>query len=135
MDEPLLSKSYASQVLFEGILISCVTLIAFYMGKQVDTLTASTMAFSTLCLARLFHGLNCRGKASIFKIGVFSNKVIWFAIVVGVGLWAMIMTIKPLMTIFEIATLSSEQFLSIGGLAITPLIVIQGIKLLVNKKK
>lgn len=135
MDEPLLSRSFALEVLFEGILISCVTLVAFYMGKQVNHLTASTMAFSTLCLARLFHGLNCRGKASLFQLGVFSNKASWLATLLGAALWAMIMTIKPLMSIFEIASLSKEQFISIGMLSLVPLVVIQLIKLILGAKK
>ena len=135
MDEPLLSRSFALEVLFEGILISCVTLVAFYMGKQVNHLTASTMAFSTLCLARLFHGLNCRGKASLFQLGVFSNKASWMATLLGVVLWAMIMTIKPLMSIFEIASLSKEQFISIGVLSLVPLVVIQLIKLILGAQK
>ena len=135
MDEPLLSRSFALEVLFEGILISCVTLVAFYMGKQVNHLTASTMAFSTLCLARLFHGLNCRGKASLFQLGVFSNKASWLATLLGVVLWAMIMTIKPLMSIFEIASLSKEQFISIGMLSLVPLVVIQIIKLILGAQK
>ncbi|WP_410495553.1 cation-translocating P-type ATPase [Cellulosilyticum sp. ST5] len=135
MDEPLLSRSFALEVLFEGILISCVTLVAFYMGKQVNHLTASTMAFSTLCLARLFHGLNCRGKASLFQLGVFSNKASWLATLLGVVLWAMIMTIKPLMSIFEIASLSKEQFISIGVLSLVPLVVIQLIKLILGAQK
>lgn len=135
MDEPLLSRSFALEVLFEGILISCVTLVAFYMGKQVDHLTASTMAFSTLCLARLFHGLNCRGKASLFQLGVFSNKASWIATLLGAALWAMIMTIKPLMSIFEIASLSKEQFISIGMLSLVPLVVIQLIKLILGAQK
>lgn len=135
MDEPLLSRSFALEVLFEGILISCVTLVAFYMGKQVNHLTASTMAFSTLCLARLFHGLNCRGKASLFQLGVFSNKASWLATLLGVVLWAMIVTIKPLMSIFEIASLSKEQFISIGVLSLVPLVVIQPIKLILGAQK
>ncbi len=135
MDEPLLSRSFALEVLFEGILISCVTLVAFYMGKQVNHLTASTMAFSTLCLARLFHGLNCRGKASLFQLGVFSNKASWLATLLGVVLWAMIVTIKPLMSIFEIASLSKEQFISIGVLSLVPLVVIQLIKLILGAQK
>ena len=35
--------------------------ISFYLGNPMKTpMTASTMAFATLCLARLFHGFNCR---------------------------------------------------------------------------
>ena len=135
IDEPLLSKSFALEILFEGILISCVTLVAFYIGKEVSRETASTMAFSTLCLARLLHGLNCRGKASFFKLGVFSNKASWFATLLGILLWGMIVTIQPLMSIFEIAMLSKAQFISIGILAFVPLVVIQVIKLILGNKK
>ena len=82
---PLLNKAFASQVGLEGLLIAAVTLIAFYLGLSTgDHMTASTMAFATLCLSRLLHGFNSRSKQSIFKIGVFSNKYSWIAFIVGV---------------------------------------------------
>ena len=46
------------------------TMAAFHMGlNQGDEMLASTMAFATLTLARLFHGFNCRSDIHIFKLG------------------------------------------------------------------
>ena len=43
-------------MLGQGALIAVVTLISFYIGLQTSPAVASTMAFATLTLARLFHG-------------------------------------------------------------------------------
>ena len=51
------------------------------MGLKVNDAVGSTMAFATLCLARLFHGFNCRGDKSIFSIGLLSNRYSWMALV------------------------------------------------------
>ena len=86
--ESILTKDYMLQIGAEGLLIATFTLIAFYIGLQSNNkLVPATMAFSTLCLARLFHGFNCRGKQSIFKLGLFSNKYSIYAFVTGLVLF------------------------------------------------
>ena len=128
---PLLNKSFASKVVLEGLLIAVATLIAFYIGLSTgDHVTASTMAFATLCLSRLFHGFNSRSKQSIFKIGVFSNKYSWIAFILGVVFLHLVLLAPPLMGVFEVATLSGTQLGSIYGLAFLPFVLIQLYKLL-----
>ncbi|MGL5352757.1 MAG: cation-translocating P-type ATPase, partial [Clostridium sp.] len=76
----ILSKDFIIEIATEGLIIAIFTIIAFTIGlKTGDEFVASTMAFSTLCLARLFHGFNCRGNKSIFKLGLFSNMYSWLA--------------------------------------------------------
>ena len=73
-NESILNKELLKIVAFEGIIISIFTIISFYGGNpNLNPKAASTMAFSTLCLARLFHGFNCRGNQSIFKLGITTN--------------------------------------------------------------
>ena len=135
MNTPLLNKSFAKSVLLEGLLIAIASLIAFHLGLSTgDTVTASTMAFATLCLARLFHGFTARSKESIFKIGVFSNKYSWLAFILGVIFLHLVLLVPGLMGIFEVAALSGQQFGYIYGLAIMPLVVIQIVKLLVVRR-
>ncbi len=123
---PILNKTFAINVLIEGLLIGVATGIAFWIGLTVaDATLASTMAFATLCLSRLFHGFNCRSRESIFKIGVFSNKQSWIAFIVGVVLLHIVLFVPGLKGIFEVATLSGTQLITIYGLAIAPLIVNQ----------
>ena len=131
INTPLLNKNFAITVVLEGILIAIASLIAFHLGLSTgDTVVASTMAFATLCLARLFHGFTARSKESIFKIGVFSNKFSWLAFLLGVIFLHLVLLVPGLMGVFEVAHLSGEQFGYIYGLAIMPLVVIQIYKLL-----
>ena len=131
INTPLLNKNFAVTVVLEGILIAIASLIAFHLGLSTgDTIVASTMAFATLCLARLFHGFTARSKESIFKIGVFSNKFSWLAFLLGVIFLHLVLLVPGLMGVFEVAALSGEQFGYIYGLAIMPLVVIQIFKLL-----
>lgn len=128
---PLLNKAFARQVLTEGFIIAAVTLIAYHIGlASGNAMTASTMAFATLCLARLFHGFNSRSKESIFKIGLFTNKNSWYALVLGIMLLHLVLLVPSLMGVFEIATLNKAQFGAIYGLALTPLVLIQLYRLL-----
>ncbi|KAA9031138.1 calcium-translocating P-type ATPase, PMCA-type [Niallia endozanthoxylica] len=132
--EPLLNKRFATLVGIGGLLIAISTLTAFHIGLETgDEVVASTMAFATLCLARLFHGFNVRAKQSIFQIGVFTNKYLWFSIIGGIFLLQIVLMLPPLMGIFEVAPLTGAQFGWIYGLAFMPLIVSQIFKLLFIK--
>ncbi|MVX66060.1 HAD-IC family P-type ATPase [Clostridium chromiireducens] len=131
---PILNKSFAIEVIMEGLLISVVTMAAFHIGLYTGgAYVASTMAFATLCLSRLLHGFNCRSKESVFRIGLFTNRSIWFAVIIGFLLLLLVLTFKPLRGVFEVAPLSSGQISYIYGLSVIPLIVVQIYKLLFVK--
>ena len=131
---PILNKSFAIEVIMEGFLIAVVTMVAFHIGLNTGGAhVASTMAFATLCLSRLLHGFNCRSKESVFKIGLFTNKTIWFAVIIGYLLLILVLTLAPLRGVFEVAALSSSEFSYIYGLSAIPLIVVQIYKLLFVK--
>lgn len=124
--ESILTKDYMLQIGAEGLLIATFTLIAFYIGLQSNNkLVPATMAFSTLCLARLFHGFNCRGKQSIFKLGLFSNKYSIYAFVTGLVLFNSVLFIPPLQKLFEIAPLDKTLVAYIYILAFMPTLFIQ----------
>lgn len=124
--ESILTKDYMIQIGAEGLLIAIFTLIAFYIGLQSNNkLVPATMAFSTLCLARLFHGFNCRGKQSIFKLGLFSNKYSIYAFVTGLVLFNSVLFIPPLQKLFEIAPLNRTLVAYIYILAFMPTLFIQ----------
>ena len=128
---PLLNKAFTTQVVLEGILIAISTIIAFQIGLSTgDTLTASTMAFTTLCLSRLVHGFNSRSKQSIFAIGVFSNKYTWLAFIIGVFSLHIVLFMPMLTTVFEVAPLTTAQLGFIYSLSVLPFLVNQWYKLL-----
>ena len=124
--ESILTKDFMIEIAFEGLLIALFTIIAFHIGLSTGNKeVASTVAFSTLCLARLFHGFNCRGKKSVFALGVFSNKFSWYAFGAGLVFLNAVLFIPPLQNLFQVASLSGSLVLAIYLLAFFPTLIIQ----------
>lgn len=135
-NESILNKELLKIVAFEGIIISIFTIISFYGGNpNLNPKAASTMAFSTLCLARLFHGFNCRGNQSIFKLGITTNIYSICAFLVGVLLLSIVLFIPPLKIVFNVVSLSGNQYLLLIFCAIMPTVIIQLLKIIVSYKK
>lgn len=127
--ESILNKPAFVQIAYEGVLIAIFTLMAYFIGYRINAATASTMAFSTLCLARLFHGFNCRSTKSIGNIKFTGNQYSIIAFAIGGGLLALILTVPALQGIFEITPLNGIEFILILVLALMPSIFIQGRKI------
>ncbi|MEG1395475.1 MAG: cation-translocating P-type ATPase [Oscillospiraceae bacterium] len=130
--EPILTKKLLGAVLFEGALIAIATMGGYHIGMEQGGATlAMTMAFATLTLARLFHGFNCRGTASIFKLGFKSNKYSVGAFFLGVLLLAAVLFVPGLKHLFMVAdafTLTHAGMVAL--LAFAPTVVIQIKKLI-----
>ena len=127
--EGILTKDFIARLAGFGILIAVVTQAAYYMGLQVDPMTASTMAFATLTLARLFHGFNCRSHKSIFKVGFKSNMWSVGAFFAGVVLLAFVVFVPFMHGLFAIAPLDIVQIGSIILLAFIPTLVVQIVRI------
>lgn len=84
-DESILTKDFLSKIGLEGFVIGAMTMIGFLTGyHQNGALLGSTYAFGTLCLARLFHGFNCKSDHPvIFTKVFFNNKWLQRAFVLG----------------------------------------------------
>lgn len=121
----ILSKDFLVRILVEGSIIGLFTLMAYHIGLTTSPQLASTMAFATLCLARLFHGFNCRGKQSIFKLGFASNKYSLWAFLAGFLFLNAVLFIPGLTYLFEVAPLTLSTTLTIYGLAFMPTVIIQ----------
>ena len=135
----ILTKDFALLMLGQGALIAIVTLIAFYLGNPAETpALASTMAFATLTLSRLFHGFNCRSNHSVFKIGLLSNMYSVGAFLVGTLLLVIVLFVPVIQSWFAVEAINQTQFGLIWLLAVIPTVIIQlikGIVDLINKKK
>lgn len=127
--EGILTKSFLLSILVQGGLIAVCTMMAYHTGLATGSeAVASTMAFSTLTLARLFHGFNCRSRHSIIKIGMRSNLYSVMAFEAGVILLAAVLFVPGLQTLFSVADLSVRQLLTIVIFAVVPTTVIQAYK-------
>ena len=131
----IMDKEFMLNVLVQGAIIAVFVMTAFYMGlNQGGAELASTMAFATLALARLFHGFNCRGKASIFSLGFRSNMASIGAFVIGVLLLNAVLLIPAFHGLFMVTPLTLGNLLAIYGLAFAPTVLIQLFKIIRDKR-
>ncbi len=132
----ILTKDFMGAIFLQGALIAVCTMTAFHLGLQAGgSAVASTMAFATLTLARLFHGFNCRSKHSIFHLGLSSNWYSVGAFFAGVILLALVLFIPILERLFSVAALSGAQIGTIIGLAVIPSVIIQIYKVIMEHRK
>ena len=124
--ENVITRANFIQIILQGALIGSATLGAFYIGLGNEGhYGAMTMAFATLCLARLWHGFNSRGKESIFALGLFTNMAVvgaWFA---GACLLGAVLFIPVLQNPFTIDPLRTIDVFYVVGLSLIPTIIIQ----------
>jgi len=122
--EGILTKDFLQTLGIQGALIAVATMAAFYLGMQINNGMACTMAFATLCLARLFHGFNCRGSRSIFRLP--SNPYSVGAFFVGTLLLMLVLFVPALHGLFDIDNaLTLTNIGQIVGLAFAPTFLIQ----------
>ncbi len=132
----ILTKDFMATILLQGALIAVCTMTAFHMGLNAGgAAMASTMAFATLTLARLFHGFNCRSKHNIFKLGFSTNWYSLGAFAVGVLLLGSVLEISFLQRLFSVTPLNGAQLGSVILLAIVPTIAIQIFKIVRDLRK
>ncbi|MEG1847150.1 MAG: cation-translocating P-type ATPase [Lachnospiraceae bacterium] len=127
MHESILTKSFLFNIGTQGLSVAIVTIIAFLIGLQDgNAVLASTMAFGTLCTARLVHGFNCKSEAPvIFSSRFWNNKYLWGAFGIGLVLMTAVMTLPILQGIFKVQTLNLTQLFTVYGLALAHLLIVQ----------
>ena len=142
MNESILTKDFLTKIGTEGLCIGITTMIGFMIGltgEGGNAVLASTMAFETLCTARLVHGFNCKSDYPvIFSKRFWNNIYLIGAFLLGLVLITCVMTIPALDEVFKVQTLTFTQLLIVYGLALVNLPIIQlmkKIKLMFRKNK
>ncbi len=127
----ILTRRFLRDILIQGGLIAVCTMYAYQTGlRQGDAAIASTMAFASLTVARLFHGFNCRSSHSIFRLGLTSNLYTVMAFEAGVLLMGGVLFVPALQRLFAVSDLSMGQLAVVGACAFLPTVVLQGWKVL-----
>ena len=123
----ILSRGLLTAIGIQGLLIAVVTMAGFYLGyRGGDAALASTMAFSTLTLARLFHGFNCRGRESLFRLGLGSNPASVWAFLAGVALLLLALFTPGLKSLFLVSpAFGLAELGQVALLALSPTVLIQ----------
>ncbi len=146
-----LFKGSLFTLLFNGVLIGILTLIGFIYGvnKYGDAgvtlvnvannpealMHAQTIAFVVLSGTQLIHSLNMRSSdKSIFKIGLFSNMYLIYAMIVGIGLQMAVIYTPPIARMFNVIPLTLTDWGLVIILSLIPLVINEIIKLFIKDK-
>jgi Ca2+-transporting ATPase len=139
----ILSTREYVEIVVIGVIMAVTALAAFYVGLAeaggasqdvalpIDQLDrARTICFGILAIGPLFHAFNCRSKTkSLFRLGVFSNRPLWYAVLVGLLLEIATIYVPPLRPIFRTVPLDGEAIAWIGAMSIAPFVIGELVKL------
>ncbi|SDZ75269.1 calcium-translocating P-type ATPase, PMCA-type [Psychroflexus halocasei] len=142
-NESFFAHKQGSRAILGGSLIGFLTIGAYWFGFYEhgyspfdenipeDILSyARTMAFMSLIASQLFYSLAFRHyRKSIFQIGIFSNKYLTGAIIIGFLLQVLVLEIPVLQEAFKLQSLDAAGWAMAIGLGLVPLIVNEIIKL------
>ena len=135
--ESILTKAFLQKIGIEGLSIAVTTMAAFYIGNHFgNAVLASTMAFGTLCTARLVHGFNCKDdRPVVLSKKLWNNKYLLGAFALGLCLITAVLMIPACSGVFQVQTLTGTRLLIVYGLALLNLPIIQIIKMVRIKMK
>lgn len=127
IEEPILTKSFLVQLGSQGVIIAVMTMAAFLTGLcREGVLPGSTMAFGTLCMARLFHGFSSKSKKAVWnKKMLWNNQYLILAFLIGFALISMVLLIPAINAVFHVQTLKITQYAVVCGYAFLSFILIQ----------
>lgn len=145
--ERIFVKDDVSFMILNGSLIGTLTLFAFMEGLKIYTestslftmnlqavnsealIHAQTLAFLTLSVSQLFHAFNLRtNQKSIFQAGIFKNRYLIGAVVVGLVLQIALVYVPVLSDWFHLRPLVWQEWLFVIGLSVIPVAVNEFVK-------
>jgi len=141
--ESFFAHGAAIRAIIGGVLIGLLTLAAFYFGlrehgyalssqgipEEIMTY-ARTMAFVVLAVSQLFYSLSMRNpNKTILRIGLFSNKYLIGAVIVGLILQLGVISVPFLSSAFKVQVLSGRDWLLVFGFSLVPLLINELLKL------
>lgn len=135
--ESILTKDFLIKTGYSGVIISLATISAFLLGYFYQGAhnagAAMTMAFATLCMARLFHGFSCKAdKPVLFSKRLWNNKFAILAFLAGMLLINAVLWIPALHNLFQIENGMSGLLIgAIYGFSFGSMLLVQLVKAIV----
>jgi len=123
-DEPVINRSMIWGIIIQGMVITLAVLGAFRISLYLnpDNLQhAQTVAFATLSIGELFRAYTSRSETySIFKMGIFSNKYMQYAVLSSLVVLLAIIYVPFLDPIFNTTFLTFKDWIFMLPLILLP---------------
>ena len=135
-DEPILNRFMLTGISIQTVAITAVTLVAYWIGLTRYPEMAPTMAFVTLSFSELVRAFTARSeRVPVLRIGLFSNKVMNWAILSSLVLLLGVVYVPFLQGIFDTAPLGWVQWRVILPLLLGPSVAAELTKVIFARNK
>ena len=121
-------------VVSQGIIISAITLIAYFIGLTIDDAAhGMTMAFVALSMTEIFHAFNMRSRRqSVFSLKSH-NKTLWLSMLLALVLTVAVLFIPPVANVFGFTAITVVEFLISMAVAFAIIPIVEIIKFIQRK--
>ncbi len=127
----LFEEGLIKRVIFHGIIISMITLIAYYIGYQDNPSIGVTMGFITLSLSQIVHALNQHSPStSFFSKKHARNWYLYGAMGISLIILLLLVFIPPIADFLSLHNLSISEWLIVILLSLVPLVIVEIYKLI-----
>ncbi|NPV74793.1 MAG: cation-translocating P-type ATPase [Anaerolineae bacterium] len=136
--EPIINRHMQLGIVIQTIVITAVTLAAFYIGLSSDVHYefAETMAFVTLSVSELLRAYTARSEYyPLFKIGVFGNKWMNIGVLVSLLMIILVVYVPFLQEVFETTPLGWSQWFEILPLLLIPSVAAELTKVFITSRR
>lgn len=139
--EGIFAGGLGFDMVYQGVLVSALTLIAYFLGHSVlfdpscgtAEMQGMTMAFLTMSMAEIFHSYNMRSqRKSIFSLKTH-NVYLFGAMLASLILTAAVIEIPFIASLFGFATIDILEYLVAMALAVSVIPIVELVKLIQRK--
>ena len=135
------------EIFVVGVIMAVTAMVAFHVGlaeaggasqdialPPAELDRARTICFAILAVGPLLHAFNCRSKTKSVFTGLFENRALWGAMVIGLILEAATIWLPPLRPIFRTVPLDGEALAWVAAMSLAPVAIGELFKVLFSRR-
>ena len=127
-------KGIMKRIGYQGVLIASLTIVAFLYGSSPDNggslELGRSMAFCVLAFSQLAHSYNIHSNKRSILGSFFVNKALIGATLINVSMMLAVIFIPGVNTLFKVVPIDLSHWEVVIGLSLTPILVVEIMKLL-----
>ena len=134
--EEILDASTTRKIVFEGIFIGFVSIIAHLIGKYKfgSDILGSTMCFAVLSLGQLFHSFNMKSSKTFLASNPFGNIYLLLSFFICSILLSLVITVPYFAELFGCCQLELNHWIIVTLLSISMIVFVDINKIIFRKR-
>ena len=133
----LLSRPFLGLIVWQGVMLALIILAGYMWALDAygEGAHARTMALMSLVGVQIGHMFNCRSRTDSAGKALAANPFLWLATLLVIGLQLSALYYKPLARVLDVSRLNTKDWLVICIVTLLPIAIVEGVKILLRRKK